>query len=525
MEKKELITRFVDKGCLLSAELLPALENENPEVITKLLEQISERKDKPLIITSKFFLMLREGQEGLQVKPELKTEEKKPVKVMGPQVVLEKPKELEVKKEKLAEVEKEEKEIRKFNDIKILYSYNGEIKKIGTEDFAAYFRNRYLKLREILSTRSELEKTVSINKIGNQREEFSVIGMVQEKRITKNGNVFVVLEDLTGSVKVIAPSRNKEVFEKAENLTYDEVVGIRGRGSSQFLFANEIVQVDLPIKDKKQGGKGYALFISDLHVGSDKFLKKEFKNFIRWLNLETDGKHKKVAKECKYLFILGDLVDGVGVYPAQEKELFIKDLNEQYEEAAYLLSQIRDDVKIIAIPGNHDATRAAIPQPIFDEKYASPLYKIKNLLLLSNPSYVNIASTENFEGYDVYLYHGYSLNYYANNIRSLINKGYKNPELLLTYLLRKRHLAPTHGSTPYIPVGQDPLLIERVPDVLVTGELHKLSTSYYNNVALITCSCWQGKTPFQVKVGHEPDPCKVTYMDLKENSLKVLDFS
>lgn len=223
--------------------------------------------------------------------------------------------------------------------------------------------------------------------------------------------------------------------------------------------------------------------------------------------------------------MLGDVVDGVGVYPGQEKELAIVDLQEQYDEAAYLLSQVRPDIKIIMIPGNHDASREAQPQPIFDEKYAGALYKLKNALILSNPSFINIAADEKFEGYNVMLYHGHSLNYYANNIHSLINKGYKNPELLLSYLFKRRHLAPTHGSTPYIPLDRDPFVIDKLPDLIAIGELHKLSTTYNNNIAFITCSTWQAKTSYQVKVGHEPDPAKVPALDLRTNTIRVLDFA
>lgn len=521
MEKKDLINKFAEKGYLLAPELLQALVSEKSEAILTFLEFIEKQKDKPLVLTSEFFLRITaktvdELQANIEVKKiqqEIKTPETTQIRSRT-----------EVKVQEVQE-QKVEDGFMVEGGIRILYSHTREGKEITVDDFSSYFRNRYFKLRELISSRPELKNLVSINKLGSQREDVSVIGMIQEKRITKNGNLFLNIEDVTGNVKVIASNKNKKIFEKAEDLTYDEVVGIRGNGNNEFIFANEIVQPGFFGKERKQGGKDYALFISDLHVGSNKFLEKEFKAFIKWLNLQTAGKNKEIAEKCKYLFVLGDLVDGVGIYPGQEKELAIKNIRDQYDEAAYLLSQIRDDVKILAIPGNHDASSAAIPQPVFDKKYASSLYKLKNLLMLSNPAYVNIASNKDFAGYDVMLYHGYSFHHSANNIRSLVNKGYKNPELLLTHLLKKRHLAPTHGSTPYVPLKQDPLLIERVPDVLATGELHKLSASYHNNVALITCSCWQGKTSYQIKVGQEPDICKVPALDLAKNSLKILDFS
>jgi DNA polymerase II small subunit (EC 2.7.7.7) len=52
-------------------------------------------------------------------------------------------------------------------------------------------------------------------------------------------------------------------------------------------------------------------------------------------------------------------------------------VNEQYEEAARLIGEIRDDIKIIIAPGNHDASRIAEPQPAIPKEYAKPLYQLK----------------------------------------------------------------------------------------------------------------------------------------------------
>ncbi len=523
MDKKELVSKFVDKGFLLAPEMARFLERENPERIFKFLELIEGQSTRPLVLTDSFFISLIGGQEVA----ESHTKKQTFLEIQPPKAEVEQRAESIIEEREKIALEKKEEEapLKTTNGVRVLYTHINQPRKINVGDFVVYFRNRFLRLRDFLVSRPELEKITSVNKIGAQKEEFSVIGMVHEKRITKNGNLYLAVEDLTGMQKVIVPSRNKELFERAENLTYDEVVGVRGWGNNVFLFANDIVQPEFYGKERKQGGKGYALFISDVHIGSNKFMENEFKNFLRWLNLEVEGKNKEIAEKCRYLFVLGDLVDGVGVYPGQEKELAITDLQEQYDEASYLLSQVRDDIKIIMIPGNHDATRDAQPQPIFDEKYAAALYKLKNAIILSNPSSVNIGADEKFEGYNVMLYHGHSLNYYANNISSLVNKGYKNPELLLAYLFKRRHLAPTHGSTPYIPLEKDPFLIEKVPDIVVMGELHKLSTAYNNNVAFINCSTWQAKTPYQVKVGHEPDLAKVPAFDLAKNTIRILDFA
>src|SRR5574342_1336167 len=78
-------------------------------------------------------------------------------------------------------------------------------------------------------------------------------------------------------------------------------------------------------------------------------------------------------------------------------------------------------------------------------------------------------------------------------------------DLIMKFLLKRRHLAPTHTSTLYVPdTKKDPLVIEKVPDFFLSGHIHKSVTANYRNTTLICGSCWQGKTLFQEKVCHNP---------------------
>jgi len=50
------------------------------------------------------------------------------------------------------------------------------------------------------------------------------------------------------------------------------------------------------------------------------FLPREFEKFVSWLRGEVgDEKQKDIARKTKYIIVLGDIVDGVGIYPEQEK--------------------------------------------------------------------------------------------------------------------------------------------------------------------------------------------------------------
>ena len=124
------------------------------------------------------------------------------------------------------------------------------------------------------------------------------------------------------------------------------------------------------------------------------------------------------------------------------------------------------------------------------------------------------------------IYHGYSFDYYIANIDQIrTSGGYDRADLVMKYLLERRHLAPTHTSTLYIPDSEkDILVIEQVPDFFVTGHLHKTSVSQYKATTLISGSCWQDITNYQIKVGHHPEPGRVPVVNLKTREMRILRF-
>ena len=125
------------------------------------------------------------------------------------------------------------------------------------------------------------------------------------------------------------------------------------------------------------------------------------------------------------------------------------------------------------------------------------------------------------------MYHGASLHGLINEISELREmKAHNCPAKAVKHMLKRRHLAPTHSNVVYIPnAKKDGLVISEVPDVLCTGEVHKLDIDTYNGVLIITGSCWQARTDFEEKVGNIPDPCKVPLLNLKTREVKILDFS
>jgi DNA polymerase II small subunit len=415
--------------------------------------------------------------------------------------------------------------------LKILYCYQEQAKKWQMSDFVSLFNRRYQAIEAMLKTRQELQNLTSISKITHKREKenVSLIGMVVDKQKTKNNNFMITVEDMTGSIKLLITKNNQELYDSAKNIVLDEVIGVSGMNGENILFVSSIIWPDVPISKelKKSPDEIYAVFLSDIHVGSKYFLEENFLRFLKWISGSFGTPEQRaVTDKIKYLFIIGDLIDGCGIYPEQDKELLIKDIYQQYEVCAKYLSQIPQRIKIIIIPGNHDAMRISEPQPPLYKDFAKPIWDLPNAVLLSNPSIVNICASENFPGFDVLLYHGYSFDYYVANVDAIRNQGgYDRADLIMKFLLQKRHLAPTHKSTLYIPETKyDPLVIEKVPDFFVTGHIHKTSVSHYRNITLISGSCWQSKTAFQEKVGHNPEPCRVPIVNLQTRAVKVLKF-
>jgi DNA polymerase II small subunit len=430
---------------------------------------------------------------------------------------------IEISKEFSQKEERQEK-ISSDSSVKILSSVINRTKKLEVSDFTRYFRNRLNEMRKILQGNSSLKNPVSINKISGSRQTVSIIGIVSDKTITKNRNMLLEVEDLTGKIRVLINQNRPELYEKAEEISIDSVLGFSGVGNEEIFFANDIIFPEAILPERKKSpAEEYALFLGDLHFGTKRFLEKGFLKFIDYINGKVPNTPE--TDKIKYLFLVVDLISGVGNYPNQERDLRIKDIEEQFLGLSQLLSKIRKDIKIIISPGNHDGVRLMEPQPLLNERYAWSIYDLRNVILTGNPAYVNIGSREGFSGLDVLTYHGFSFHYYANTVTKLIReKALRNPDKIMAYLLKNRHLAPSHSSVQYYPSEEDALIVKKIPDIFVSAHTHKSAVSYYNNILMISVSSWESKSPYQEKMGNEPDFCKVPMFNLKTRTIKLLDF-
>ncbi len=489
-KKREIINIFMKNGILISSELLSEISDY--EHVSRVFESLKSRQTNDLSVA---------GTDITKLILDTKAQPEMP------------------------------KAAPQHGSIRIVYSHKDEPKKREPQDFVDYFSNRYKALEKILKQHHQLNSTISISKIANkkEKEKLAVIGIVSDKQTSKNGNIIITLEDPTGQRRAIVNKNKPALFREAKDIVLDEVIGVVGVAVDTIIFVNEIIWPDTPTNKelKKAQDEKYCLFLSDLHVGSSKFLPDDFERFLKWVNCEIGNEQQKhIAKNIEYIFIAGDLVDGCGIYPDQDKELITKDIYQQYRECADLLKQIPSHIPLVICPGNHDALRISEPQPPLSKHFAKPLHEMNNAIMVSNPSLINIHSSSSFSGFDVMMYHGYSFDYYVAEVDSLRNQGgYDRADLIMRFLLKRRHLAPSNLSTLYAPdVKTDPLVIERVPDFFLSGHIHKTATANYRNTTLICGSCWQGKTIFQEKVGHNPEPSRVPIVNLQTRDIKILKF-
>jgi len=385
-----------------------------------------------------------------------------------------------------------------------------------------YFQNRYKKLSGILEKRPELRTWQKINEITENQTDLNLIVMITDIRSTKNGHYLIEVEDDTGSMPILVSKDNDELIRAARNLMRDEVIGViaqkrAGQSENQLAICQNLIDPDVPRKDRKEVDFG-TVFTSDIHIGSSTFLEDAFVRFTKWLNGDYGSEEQReMANNVKYMIIGGDIVDGIGVYPNQDKELAIKDITAQYDEAARLVGDIRSDIKIIITPGNHDASRVAEPQPAVPEKYAKSLYKLNNVEFLSNPSTVSL------DGLEVLIYHGRGID---DMVMGSNDFSHERNDLVMKEFLRKRHLAPLYGErTPLASELEDHLVIDSVPDVLHTGHVHINTYANYKGIHCINSGTFQTQTEFQKIYNIVPTPAEVPIIDVGGNykQLKFID--
>jgi len=389
------------------------------------------------------------------------------------------------------------------------------------QDFTLHFRDRFVKIREILRRRSDAKDAGTISNALNaqQNEHVKFIAMIMEKREREN-RLFLTVDDLEDTAQVLVQTdRDRQLYEMALRAPLDQVVCIEAvKSSRSLLVAERITLPDIPER-RPRGAKEevYAVLLSDVHVGSKKFLEDAFRRAIRWLNGEVGNPQQVyVAQRTKYVIVAGDLVDGIGVYPRQEDELSIGDIYEQYRFAAKFFEQIPDYVEVIVVPGDHDAARQALPQPAIPKEFAEPLYEARPITWLGNPSEIEI------HGVRFLVHHGRSL---VDLLTSAPGMSFEKPERAMELQLQCRHLVPEYGNrTSIAPMPEDHLVIDEPPDVFHSGHIHIFGHEQYRGTLIVNSGAWQAQTEYQQRMGLVPTPGLLPVVNLQTLKLSVTNF-
>ena len=406
-------------------------------------------------------------------------------------------------------------------DLEVLFSPKITKTPASVTSFRQYFENRYKVINSYFLKRRDITNRVTIDELesNKDRDKISLVAIVTKIQKTINGNVIIELEDLSGSITCLIHKSNPDLVQTSQFILEDSVLCFIGNWRRGMLGVQDVLWPDIPYTHKANYSyeEVLALHVSDIHVGSRKFAGKLFHRVINMINgtLE-DEKYNRIGEEIKYLFVAGDVVDGVGVYPGQKDDLVIDSIQLQYHLATEYFDQIRKDVEIIIIPGNHDGARSAEPQTPIQKEFAQDLVELDNVHLLGSPCYLKAHNVE------FLLNHGNSILDINAAIPAI---PHETSIPAMREMLKNRHLVPIYGKrTPIAPALTDQLIISRIPDVFHTGHTHIAGDDKYNGVLLLNSGTFQYQTSYQKSMNINPTTGSAYIVNLRNLERSKLNF-
>ena len=412
----------------------------------------------------------------------------------------------------------------------ILKDPTGKMHTSGSyEDFMELFKDRFYSFKKLMRKRENISAANNIANILrlNQVGEVKVIGLIISIKTTSSDNKMIQIEDLTGRINLLVKndSINYELFQKTNYLVNDIMIYVEGfyrpgeNNRPGIIFVRNLTEIDIPVSFNPAYSDtplSIAL-ISDLHIGSKKFIPKLWKRFIKFLNGEFGNqKTRDFAGKIKYIMIAGDLIDGIGIYPNQKENLEISDIYKQYEKAAELLREIPSYIKIFYSPGSHEPVHKALPQPAVPKKYIDGLFDL-GVICVGDPVLIQT------EGVKTLSFHGDSL---IDLNMSIPGLSHEQPTKSMKEMLRFRHLAPSYGGKNLIaPVRKDWLVIDTIPDIFHTGHIHISGFGNYRNILLVNSGCFQNKTKYMESFGINPTPGRIGIVELDKRKITEINLN
>ena len=224
------------------------------------------------------------------------------------------------------------------------------------------------------------------------------------------------------------------------------------------MTATELVRPDVPISSGMQRSDSTSIigFMSDVHVGSKTFLSTEWGRMIDYL--KTDA----VDLGMNYLLIPGDVVDGIGIYPDQEKELDVDDIYEQYHVLAEYLKEIPE-----LDPTSSSSPATTTPRDRPNRSRRSRAISPRCSIPTPSSSAIRATSTSKAERSSPIMERAST-----TSCHRWVGLNYSKPIEAMKEMLKRRHPAPMYGGkTPLAPEPRDMMVIDTVPDIFVTGHV------------------------------------------------------
>ena len=411
-------------------------------------------------------------------------------------------------------------------EIEIHFDITGRSTTQGKmQDIRSCFSDRLSQIRQMMiAGRALPRRPINISEAWRNRQrhssrdyEVTLVGLVSVDKWSKGGYLWFDIEDDSMQVRCMLkePTGASSFHPSLDGLMNDDVVGVSGHfvigNRDPYFSVSDIHMPPLGRHSKSAASESEAVsaaFLSDVHVGSKTFLAPQWEKMIEWFRTDP------LARTVKYFVLSGDGVDGVGIYPGQERHLAIKDLFNQYGELARLLEGLPDWVDVMILPGNHDAVRPAEPQPALDPEVQQDY---SDAVFVGNPCDFSL------HGVRVLSYHGKSIDDFVAGLRSVT---YSSPELAMRAMMARRHLAPSWGGkTPLSPEPEDRMVISTVPDIFVTGHVHGHYVGNHKGTTMVHSSTWQDQTDYQRMLGFQPKPCILTVVNLHTHATASIPFA
>ena len=168
------------------------------------------------------------------------------------------------------------------NEAKVLFDPTPKVTTAeGVSGYNSLFASRFLKLKKIISNRPEsrMLKTISAVKSAKSEDDMYLCGLVTARTIERNISK-LILEDPSGSVEAII--FDVDLQKTAATLLNDQFVMARvSMGKNSGFIVKDLILPDIPDHVPNHSeSDAYAVFLSDLHIGSKYFLENEFSEFI-----------------------------------------------------------------------------------------------------------------------------------------------------------------------------------------------------------------------------------------------------